>query len=72
MDELLRRGFKVRASGRSRAKAEQLLQDRPQYKDKIDFVFADDLAKLDVFGHDTVKGVDAIVHAASVSALPSH
>lgn len=66
VDELLRRGIKVRAAARSQGKAEQMLRDRPQYKDQLEFTFLKDLAEPHAFD-DAVKGVDAIIHTASVS-----
>ena len=67
VDELLRRGIKVKAAARSRAKAQQMLDDRPQYKGQLEFVFVEDLLKPGVFD-EAVKGVDAIAHIASVSS----
>jgi len=68
VDELLRRGLKVRLAARSKAKAEQMLQDRAQYADRLDFVQIGDLTQPGVF-NEAVKGVDAIVHTASPVTL---
>ncbi len=43
-----------------------MLRDRPQYKDQLEFTFLNDLAEPHAFD-DVVKGVDAIIHTASVS-----
>lgn len=43
-----------------------MLQDRAQYKHQLDFVQIGDLAHQGVFD-EAVKGVDAIIHTASVS-----
>lgn len=68
VDELLRRGIKVRGTTRSHSKAQQMLRDRPQYADKLEFHVIDDLATPGVFDEEA-KGVDAIIHIASVSTL---
>lgn len=66
VDTLLRRGYKVRGSARSKAKADEMLAARPQWKDQLDFVeVADFEGKTDLT--DAVKGVDGIIHVASVS-----
>ncbi|KAL4245980.1 NAD(P)-binding domain superfamily protein [Abortiporus biennis] len=64
VDELLRRGLKVRAAVRSQSKQERFLQDRLQYADRLDFVFIHNLETPDVFD-EAVKGVDGIIHVAS-------
>lgn len=68
VDELLRRGLRVRAVARSKAKAEQMLRDRPQHRERLEFAFIEDLTDPDGFD-DAVKGADAIVHCASVRAF---
>ena len=65
LDEILRRGHKVRAAVRSKSKAEQIAQARPQYSNLLEFTFIDDLTSPGVFD-DAVKGVDGILHIASV------
>ncbi|KKY13203.1 putative 3-beta hydroxysteroid dehydrogenase isomerase family protein [Diplodia seriata] len=64
VDTLLRQGFKVRGSARSKAKADEMLAVRPQWKGQLDFVeVADFEGKTDLT--DAVKDVDAIIHVAS-------
>ncbi|KAB2570265.1 putative uncharacterized oxidoreductase [Lasiodiplodia theobromae] len=64
VDTLLRRGYKVRGSARSKAKADEMLAARPQWKDRLDFVLVADFeGKTDLT--DAVKGVDGIIHVAS-------
>lgn len=66
VDELLRRGIKVRGTTRSLAKAQQMLRDRPEHAHNLEFQVLGDLATGGVFD-EAVKGVDAIIHIASVS-----
>ena len=49
LDEILRRGHKVRAAVRSKSKAEQIAQARPQYSNLLEFTFIDDLTSPGVF-----------------------
>ena len=65
VDKLLERGLHVRAVARSKAKADAMLRGRSQYSDRLDFVFINDLTDPNGFD-DAVKGVDAIIHSASV------
>ncbi|KAK7691061.1 hypothetical protein QCA50_006164 [Cerrena zonata] len=69
VNELLSRGHKVRAVARSKAKAEQMIKDRPQYAGFLDFVYINDLATPGIFD-DAVKGVDGIIHVASPVPSP--
>ncbi|GJE96227.1 NAD(P)-binding protein [Phanerochaete sordida] len=64
VDELLRRGLRVRGTARSKDKADEMLRARPQFADRLDFAFVKDLTEPGGFG-DAVKGVDAIMHTAS-------
>lgn len=64
VDELLRRGLKVRMAARSQAKAEQMIRDRPQYGERLEFVQIGDLTQPGIFD-EAIKGVDAIIHTAS-------
>ncbi|KAJ3529036.1 hypothetical protein NM688_g7911 [Phlebia brevispora] len=64
VDELLRRGIKVKAAARSHEKAERMLHDRAQYKDLLGFRYVGDLTDPNVFD-DAAKDVDAIIHTAS-------
>ncbi|KAH7047373.1 3-beta hydroxysteroid dehydrogenase/isomerase family protein [Macrophomina phaseolina] len=64
VDLLLERGFRVRGSARSKAKADEFVNARPQWKDRLDFVQVADFegnTNLD----DAVKDVDAVIHIAS-------
>ncbi|KAH8899120.1 NAD dependent epimerase/dehydratase [Thozetella sp. PMI_491] len=64
VDCLLSRGLKVRGASRSKAKAEAMLQARPQYEGKLDFVQVGDFENTGVFA-EAVKGVDGVIHVAS-------
>lgn len=68
MDNLLNRGVRVRAVARSRTKAEQMLKARPQFKKLLDFYYIDDLTSKGVFD-DAVRGIDGVIHIASVSLI---
>lgn len=65
VDELLRRGIKVKGTTRSPWKANKMLLDRPDHKDHLEFLVIGDLATEGVFDR-AVEGVDAIIHTASV------
>lgn len=65
VDNLLSRGLRVRGATRSLAKGDVMIKARPQHASSLDFVEIDDFAspgRLD----DAVKGVDAVIHVASV------
>ncbi|KAK7691048.1 hypothetical protein QCA50_006151 [Cerrena zonata] len=64
VDEILRRGHRVRGAVRSKTKAEQMIRSRPQYANSLEFTFIDDLTSPDVFD-DPVEKVDGIFHVAS-------
>ncbi|KAJ3480071.1 hypothetical protein NLI96_g8612 [Meripilus lineatus] len=64
VDELLRRGIKVRGTTRSLAKAQQMLRDRPEFVDNLEFHVINDLAVPGVFDEEA-QDVDAIIHVAS-------
>lgn len=66
VDTLLERGIKVRGATRSPAKGESMIKARPQYKGKLEFVQIDDFEKPGGLV-DAVKGVDGVIHVASVS-----
>lgn len=70
VDELLRRGLRVRGTARSKAKAEEMLRARPQFAAQLDFVFVGDLTTRGGFDK-AAAGVDAIIHTASVRASAS-
>ena len=58
----------MRGATRSLAKGEAMLKARPQHASQLDFVQIDDFEKLGVF-EEAVKGIDAVIHVASVSIL---
>lgn len=66
VDNLLKRGIRVRAIARSKAKADRMLKSRPQYAQLLEFEFIDDLTTPGVFDN-AVKGIDGVIHIASVS-----
>lgn len=66
VDQLLRRGLKVRGATRTLAKGRAMMEARPQCASSLDFVEIDDFenpGRLD----DAVRDVDAVIHVASVS-----
>ena len=70
VDELLRRGIKVRGTTRSLSKGQQMLQSRPQYADRLEIRMISDLTHSGVFD-EVIREVDAIIHVASVSLFSS-
>ncbi|KAK2776618.1 hypothetical protein FQN53_002561 [Emmonsiellopsis sp. PD_33] len=64
VDNLLRRGLKVRGATRSLKKGEQMKAARPQYASQLDFVQIDDFANPGVFDK-AIDGIDAVIHVAS-------
>ncbi len=71
VDELLRRGLKVRGATRSATKGKAMIDARPKYASQLDFVQISDFEKTGVF-EEAVKGIDAVIHVASVSRTPKH
>lgn len=69
VDALLSRGLKVRGTTRSPAKGKVMIRARPQYESSLDFVQVGDFgdAAGDALFSEAVKGVDGIIHVASVS-----
>lgn len=70
VDVLLRRGVNVKAATRSLAKAQSMKESRPQYADKLQFVEIGDFGSPTGL-NEAVRGVDGIIHTASVSAVTS-
>lgn len=70
VDTLLERGIKVRGATRSLAKGEAMKKARPQHAEKLDFVQIEDFEKPGGLV-EAVKGVDGVIHVASVSDLSS-
>jgi nucleoside-diphosphate-sugar epimerase len=68
VDALLARGLRVRGATRSPAKGAAMLKARPQYKDRLEFVQIGDFEKPGGL-EEVIKGVDGIVHTASVRVL---
>ncbi|KAG7108705.1 putative uncharacterized oxidoreductase like protein [Verticillium longisporum] len=64
VDVFLSRGLRVRGATRSLAKGHLMMQSRPQYASKLDFVQVADFAEGGDFS-EAVKDVDAVVHVAS-------
>ncbi|WQF80729.1 Putative NAD-dependent epimerase/dehydratase, NAD(P)-binding domain superfamily [Colletotrichum destructivum] len=64
VDALLSRGIKVRGATRSLAKGDAMIQARPRFAGRLDFVQIQDFEKLGVFT-EAVKDVDAVIHVAS-------
>jgi nucleoside-diphosphate-sugar epimerase len=66
---LLSRGFKVRATCRSPEKGKRLQSSLAQYTSQLKIAVTGDITQPGVFD-EAVKGVDGIVHSASVRLLP--
>ncbi|KAI9148262.1 putative uncharacterized oxidoreductase [Paramyrothecium foliicola] len=64
VDQLLSRGLRVRGATRSLAKGDIMIEARPQFDGKLDFVQIGDFKEKGTLT-EAVKGVDAIVHVAS-------
>ena len=71
VDALLSRGLRVRGATRSMAKGEAMMKARPQYKEQLEFVQINDFESPGGLV-DAVKGVDGIIHTASVSPNPPY
>ncbi|EJD54268.1 putative NAD dependent epimerase/dehydratase [Auricularia subglabra TFB-10046 SS5] len=67
MDQLLKKGFWVRATVRNEKKKQEILDALPEYTSQLEFVLVPDIAKKGAF-NEAVKaepGLDYIVHTAS-------
>ena len=62
---ILRSGYNVTASIRSEAKARQVVDINPTWKDKVHFAFVSDLTAPNAFDKLFDKPYDYIVHTAS-------
>lgn len=72
VDVLLSRGIRVRGTTRSREKADLMIKARPQFSHLLEFVQIGDFKSSTPEGlAAAVKGVDGIIHTASVSLLLS-
>jgi len=58
----------VRGATRSKSKAQTMLDARPKYTARLDFVQIQDFEQTGVFD-DAIKDVDAVIHVASVCWL---
>ncbi|TDZ20117.1 putative uncharacterized oxidoreductase [Colletotrichum orbiculare MAFF 240422] len=65
VDELLRRGIRVRGATRTVAKGQAMIKARPQYADQLDFVQVDDFENPNVFKDSLGGGIDGVIHVAS-------
>ena len=68
VDNLLKRGLRVRGATRSLEKGEQMKAARPEYASKLDFVQVEDFTKQRVF-ENVIQDIDAVIHVASVCLL---
>lgn len=68
VDNLLHKGFRVRAVARSKAKADAFRRARPQYSSTLEFCFIEDLTDAGAFD-EAVKDMDGVIHIASVSFI---
>jgi nucleoside-diphosphate-sugar epimerase len=66
VDALLGHGLRVRGATRSLAKGEEMLKARLHYKEQLEFVKINDFENPGGLA-EAVKGVDGIIHTASVS-----
>ncbi len=55
----------MRGATRSLEKGKSMINARPRYHDRLEFVQVDDFSQKNVFT-EAVKGVDAVIHVASV------
>jgi uncharacterized protein YbjT (DUF2867 family) len=69
VDNLLKRGMKVRGAARSPKKAEQMLAARREYSSQLDFILIEDIGKKGAFD-EAIRGINGIIHVASVSLNP--
>ena len=67
VDNLLRKGFKVRAVVRSKAKAAKMQETHKHFIDQLDFYHIADLSTPGVF-NNALADIDGVIHLASVSA----
>jgi len=68
LQELLKKGYRVRASVRNAKKAEELQQLVPGHKGQLEFAFVADITQRTAFD-EAIKGVDYVIHCASPVAL---
>lgn len=68
VDQLLSRGMKVRGATRSLLKGKAMIDARPEFREKLDFVQVDDFENPGGF-EEAIQDVDAVIHVASVRAM---
>ena len=71
VDLLLEHGIVVVVSARSESKAKDFAERRSRFKDLFEVVVTGGLGAIGAFD-DLAKGVDVIIHCASVSSKLSH
>ncbi|KAF8242735.1 NAD(P)-binding protein [Wilcoxina mikolae CBS 423.85] len=69
VDSLLRRGLRVRATTRSLSKGQRMIQDRPDYASKLDFIQIGDITHPGCFDSAVTGGIDGVIHCASPATL---
>ncbi|KAI1011754.1 hypothetical protein LB503_004850 [Fusarium chuoi] len=64
VDQLLSRGIKVRGATRSLSKGKAMIDARPEFREKLDFVQIDDFENPGGF-MEAIQDIDAVIHVAS-------
>ncbi|KPM41852.1 hypothetical protein AK830_g4741 [Neonectria ditissima] len=64
VDCLLKKGFKVRAVVRSKAKAQRMLEWQKEFSEKLDFYYIDNITTPGVFDN-AMKDINGVIHLAS-------
>jgi len=62
---LLKKGYSVRGTTRTQAKADQIIAKYPQYKDKLEIVIVEDIGKEGAFAGKLDDNIEGIFHIAS-------
>lgn len=68
VDQLLSRGIKVRGATRSLSKGKAMIDVRPEFREKLDFVQIGDFENPGGL-LEAIQDVDAVIHVASVRAM---
>jgi uncharacterized protein YbjT (DUF2867 family) len=68
VDQLLSRGIKVRGATRSLSKGKAMIDVRPEFREKLDFVQIGDFENPEGFV-EAIQDIDAVIHVASVRAM---
>lgn len=69
VDNLLKRGIRVRGAARSSKKADAMVASRKEFSTQLEFVDIEDIGIAGAFD-EAVNGVNGIIHVASVSSGP--